>query len=364
LQATANVCAACRGNNFVKPSHIPALLAACALTLSGQSAFDGPASGYVFDGAARAVRPVVGVPGAAVLGTASGPAWDFLSVAPNGKRALALAGGSLHLIPDLSKPADFAEIGPLQAQVARIAWSADSTAAAMWSPRARELRRITGLDGTPALHDPVDLTSLGGVLAGWSLSPDGRSLALSGPGLGSTYVYLSAGDAAPVALAPVANAGSIAFSPEGDSFFISSASRQILRLDSRSGAVIGVLDASRFNPVRLAAPNARAVRGAPGLANRPVVIEDLAVSAAGTRLYAIAGKTLCGYDLSGDSTPSCQDLEISPSSFERMPGGALLLNYSRTVTMPLWLVDAGTGQTYFVPSAIRAGDASNQHASN
>lgn len=345
-----------------------ATLAGSALSLGAQTAFDGPASGYVFDSGTHAVRAVVGVPGAALLapasaGSAGTPAWDFLSVAPNGIRALGIAGGSINLIPDLSMPANFATLGPVQSQVARIAWSGDSTVAALWSPRARELRRITGLDAAPALHDPIDLTVVGQIVSGWSLSPDGRTVAISAPGSAGASLYLSEADAAPVLLASVAGAGSLAFAPDGASLFVSSASgfgetdQTILRLDARTGAVTGSLDASAFHA---SAPTSsgRVARSPLRLVNQTARIEDLAASPDGSRLYAIAGKTLCGYDL-GSGTPSCQDLEITPSSFERMPGGALLLSYYRTGAMPLWLLDARTGQIYFVPSGISTDNASN-----
>lgn len=325
------------------------MLAGSALSLWGQSAFDGPASGYVFDNSARSVRAVAGVPGAALLGPASGPAWDFLSVAPNGKRALAIGNGSINLIPDLSRPANYAVLAPAQADVIRIVWSADSTAAATWSPRAREMRRISGLDGSPALHAAIDLAPLGEVLSGWSLSPDGRSLALATSTESGGSLYLSEADATPVPLAPVPGIGAITFSADGTSLFAASGAR-ILQLDARSGAIIASLDASSFQPaaVPIPVPTEGRTPFAP-LRNEQARIQDLAPSSDGARLYAIGGKTLCGYDLTG-GPPSCQDLEITPSSFEPMPGGALLLSYSRNRTMPVWMLDAKTGHTWFVPA--------------
>ncbi|HWF11049.1 MAG TPA: hypothetical protein VG297_21420 [Bryobacteraceae bacterium] len=353
----------------MKPSHILAVLTGSVLGIGlqsagAQTAFDGPASGYAFDASAHAVRAVLGVPGAAWLAPAlPGPAWDFLSVAPDGKRGVGIAGASIDLIPDLSQPANFTALGPVRGQVDRIAWSSDSTVAALWSPRSRELRRITGLDATPTVHDPIDLTILGEVVSGWSLSPDGRSVAISAPGSGGASLYLSEADAAPVPLASIAGAGPIVFAPDGASLFVSSASgfgaagQNILRLDARTGAVTASLDATSFHASPPAAKGPGA-RGAFRPVNQTVRIEDLSASPDGSRLYAMAGQTLCGYDLAS-GTPLCQELEVTPSSFERMAGGALLLSYYRTGAMPLWLLDPRTGQIYFVPSGISTDNASN-----
>jgi hypothetical protein len=72
----------------------------------------------------------------------------------------------------------------------------------------------------------------------------------------------------------------------------------------------------------------------------------------------VGGETLCGYDLTPGQLPSCSALEITPGSFQSMPGGILLLNYPRAGNMPLWLLDGKTGQTYFVPAGSATADAS------
>ncbi len=102
----------------MKSLYILPALAASTLSLSGQSTFSGPASGYVFDSVERSIRAIVGIPGAAYLGSQTGSPplapWDSVSVAPNGKRALGVRGLSVNLIPDLTQPASPAGTGPLR----------------------------------------------------------------------------------------------------------------------------------------------------------------------------------------------------------------------------------------------------------
>ena len=348
----------------MKSLYILPALAASTLSLSGQSTFGGPASGYIFDSVEHSIRAIVGTPGAAYLGSQPGspavPPWDSVSVAPNGKRALGVRGLSVNLIPDLSQPASGASVAQAAGPIARIVWSGDSTTAAIWSPAAGQLQRITGLDSAPVVHDAIDLTALAGVLSGWSVSPDGRYIALSSPASATASVYLSDRDAAPVSIGSLADPGAIAFSVDGASLFVFNRSeRQILLVAVPSGAIAGSFDASPFDATGGDAVVRRGIRGTlPGRLPVASGVQDLAASPDGERLYAIGGKTLCGYDLPTGQTPSCSDLDITPGSFQPMSGGLLLLNYPRFRNMPLWLLNGKTGQTYFVLSGSATADAS------
>lgn len=344
----------------MKPSYVLLTLAGLSLSLSGQTTFSGPTSGYVFDNAGNSVRAVLGVPGAAYLGAASQPAWDSVSVAPNGRWALGLTGLSLNWIPDLSQPASFTPILEASGPILRIAWSSDSATAAIWSPTTGQLQRITALNSTPTVHNPINLSAVSGLLSGWSLSPDGHYLALSSSVPGASSVYLSDQDSAPVPIGLVADPGAVAFSADGASLFVfGAAAQQIVQLDLPSGAVAGSFDASPFGATGEVAVSGTGTRRLPrGRRPDPSEVRDLAASADGARLYAIGGPRLCSYDLSTSQLMSCQTLGVSPGSFQPMPGGNLLLNYQRLANQPFWLLDGKAGQIYFVPSGSASTDAS------
>lgn len=72
------------------------------LTLSGQQgAFQAPSSGYVFDGYAKAIRPVVGYVGSAYLGAPVAAA-DWATVSPNGRSAWIWQEGRMRFLPSLA----------------------------------------------------------------------------------------------------------------------------------------------------------------------------------------------------------------------------------------------------------------------
>ena len=54
----------------------------------------GPTSGLLFDAPSRAIRVVMGVPGAAYLGAALASDLDNGSVSPNGRLAVAMSAGA------------------------------------------------------------------------------------------------------------------------------------------------------------------------------------------------------------------------------------------------------------------------------
>jgi len=344
----------------MKPSYVLLTLAGSALSLCGQSTFSAPVSGYVFDNVGHAVRAVLGVPGAASLGPASPPAWDSVSVAPNGRWGLGLTGLSLNWIPDLSQPASFTPILQAAGPILRIAWSNDSTTAAFWSPATARLQRITGFGSTPAVHDPIDLTAVSGRLSGWSLSPDGHSLALSTSATGASSVYLSDQDGAPVPIGLVVDPGAVAFTADGASLLVFGAARQqIVQLGLPSGSIAGSFDASSFAPAaEVAVSGTGSRKSSPRRRPTASEVQDLAASADGARLYAIGSQNLCGYSLSTGQLISCQALTIPSASFQPMPNGILLLNYPRSANQPFWLLDGKTNQTYFVPSGNASADAS------
>ncbi|MGA3079142.1 MAG: hypothetical protein ABSG56_36370 [Bryobacteraceae bacterium] len=78
------------------------LIAFGALAISGwaqpSAGVAGPVTGFIFDAQLGAVRPMLGIPGAAYLGNGVAIGLDAASVAPDGSAALAVErGGKLVL---------------------------------------------------------------------------------------------------------------------------------------------------------------------------------------------------------------------------------------------------------------------------
>src|ERR1700750_1504536 len=161
-------------------SAIFAAFAACASSVGGnaiaQTISSGPITGAIFDAPSHSIRSIMGLPGAAYLGTAATSTWDLAMPSPDGKRAVALRGAELSLIADLSQPDAATDIGGVIETVDRVVWSADSSTAVLYSSRSNQLQRVTNLNGTPAIQAAIDLSSAGEIL-GWAVSPDGASVA-------------------------------------------------------------------------------------------------------------------------------------------------------------------------------------------
>ena len=115
-------------------------MTACACA-AADGQLNGP-GGLVFDTASASVRTMYGVPGSAYLGAAVAEEVGTAAVAPNGRAALYLKDGNLVLQRDGASVLAEGLAG------ARIAWSADSSSAAIAD--ASGAVRIWKLDGSAA----------------------------------------------------------------------------------------------------------------------------------------------------------------------------------------------------------------------
>lgn len=120
-------------------------------------AWTAPCGGYVYDPAARAIQPVVGLIGAASVGSPVALGLDWASLAPNQKSALAGKNGSAVWIPDLAAAASLQTVEGIPA-VRQVLWAADSTRAVVLTSDSR-LFWLTGFDSSPV---PLAIQDLDG----------------------------------------------------------------------------------------------------------------------------------------------------------------------------------------------------------
>jgi hypothetical protein len=156
------------------------LIAFGALAISGwaqpSAGVAGPVTGFIFDAQSGAVRPMLGIPGAAYLGNGVAIGLDAASVAPDGSAALAVErGGKLMLYTGLrnAHPAALAVAGAIPSPD-RFVWAADGSAAAVYSSRAGQAQILTGLAQSPVAAAPINLSSLPGQVT--ALAFDGLRL--------------------------------------------------------------------------------------------------------------------------------------------------------------------------------------------
>lgn len=286
------------------------LMLAAGLTCGGDGSIHGPVTGMVFDGEARALRPVLGVPGAARIAGPLLAGLDAASVSPDGKLALAVRAGRTLLY---SGAGTVALEGALEG-VSRIAWAGPAAAAVAGAGRVQLWR---SLDATPEL---VFTAALDGEVA--ALAAGAQAVVVAVPG----GLYVAGPDAAPRLLAEVDQP--VALAVAGRDLFIADRSR---------GEVLVVRS---FESSAGAEVFAR-VEDVTGI----VAASDLLLAAGGST------RTLAAFRLASGETAGEAALEFEPTRLERLSGAVFALNRTGDAGQPLYVVDASRGlAVFFVPS--------------
>ncbi len=339
-------------------SRILAILAPVVLAAAQDGAIYGPLSGFAFDGATRTLRPIVGVPGAAYLGAPLAASLDFASISPNGALALVESQARLFLLRRLQTGRPVWLLLDASGRTDRVAWSPDSTAAAVYSAATGRLRLWTGLNGAPpapvaqlsprlALRgvrpgaeslpprvDLAELAPLGGTVSALAVDSTGEVLVgITGEASGGLY-RVSPGRP-PALLAAMAQPSGIALLDSGDLLIADRGRQEILKVRSYRGQP----DVSLF--------------AGPGHGLRdPVALAVLPQS----RVLVVAGaaeRQLSWFDLDTGLLTASVDLDFQPSRLA--PSGAesvFLLNARTAAADTLHLLAAGAEPAvYFVPAA-------------
>ena len=215
---------------------------AAGLTLAAALAFgqtvQGPVMGVVIDGRGHALRPLLGVPGAAVVGDAVKAALPLTpdAVSPSGEFAVVWTGGREAVwTPDGS----LQPFRQLPAGRFAVALSPRGTAAGFDSPSEGLVRVIAGLPATSSDVSEVRLDTVGGACANLAVSDDGALLLCSS---GTDAVVLGAsGELARIPFGAAVNA--LAFVPGSHDALIADGAEAFL---ARSVDAHG--SATRLNP--------------------------------------------------------------------------------------------------------------------
>jgi len=144
-----------------------------------QSRVEGPVSGYVFDSSAKVLRPIMGVPGASLLGAPVdfGFAITSAHTAPRQDAALVVAAdGSLHVFALDRGTATEQSVAYLVNSPQRVLFSPSGSSAAIYAGGSIEV--VTGLPGSPTVSGGIDLPS-GTVPDSLAISDDGSVLLVS-----------------------------------------------------------------------------------------------------------------------------------------------------------------------------------------
>ena len=283
----------------------------------------GPVSGFVFDRQARALRPMMGVPGASYLGAALAAEVDAAAVSPDGTLALAASQDRLTLVSGLQDltPAFVAIEGAIGG-VDRIVWSPDGALAAVYSSRdgrAQVLRKIAGKPETGAVVEAA------GAITALAVSSAGELLAGAEDG-----VYLLTAGAAPRLVAAATRPSALAFRQK-DLFVADSGADRILLVEDFAGSPAATtFDSGLGAPV------------------------GLQMATDGKRLFAAGARDrlLRAYDAAGRYAIGQVELDCTPSELGAFGGRDVwLLNSDHSGTEPLYVgTGAGDPAAWFVPA--------------
>jgi hypothetical protein len=312
--------------------------AAVAALLAQQGRIAGPVTGYVFDASSRAIRPVLGVPGASVLGdkVALGYTARTVAVSPRLDAAIVIAEDrAVHfLLIDEGAVSEVAATG-LDGTAQAAVFSPNGSAAALLNNNAVQI--VTGLPGAPKLRSTLSLgaqsgRSVNGVVNS-RVSLRRLSIAVSDDGeyvlfAGAAAVRLLGAGGEDRVLTESASGSLVAFAP---------GSRDAAVADSQSGLLL--LRNAAGTPVRRILAPAETVAAASGLS----------FSADGARLLLTNEEhAVLSFDLESGarSTIACG---CKPTGLARM-GRVFRLN--TLDSGPLWLFDAAAAEprTVFVPA--------------
>lgn len=300
------------------------------MAFAQQGRVTGPVAGYVFDETALVLRPVLGIPGAAVLGDPVGLGIDlsYAAVSPRLDSVIAVgADRSFHVFTLNGGTASEISVNGVAVSPEQVVFSPAGTAAALYA--GSRIQVVTGLPAAPVSGSSFNLTGLLALPGGRGHHAFTGSLAVSDDG----------------ALVLVAQGA-------GVELFAAGGSRQIAA--ARNAAVAfapGTHDAA------VAGIGLMLVKDAGGAAAQQVIATDdasqtavgVSFSADGSKLY-VASATAQGV-AAFDLTAGTRSMVLCNCTPAGISGMGNLYRLNEVGSAPLWLLDttASGPRIVFVP---------------
>ena len=324
---------------MLRAAGVSAWLVAGLVPLNAQTGqVAGPVVGFVFDRAASSLRPILGIPGASVLGSPLQLGYTISSaaIAPRQDSAFAFAtDGTLHFLRLSAGTANEASCPVCPSTAESAVFSPSGTAAALYS--SGRVQILTGLPGAPAAGAALAVGSMGETRVGAAHKSSAPPMALSDDGAwlldsGRDAVELLSANGGPRRLLATAGYAPVAFAPGGHDAAVA---------DSKAGLVLFKDVSGQAAQQQLAASPA----------GRPTAV---AFSADGTHVFATGASqssVLAIEVASGAGTT--MECGCSPSGL--VPMGAVL-RLNEMGSGPVWLLDNGGAQprVVFVPALAQA----------
>ncbi len=309
-----------------------AVLLSAKLAVAQQSALSGPVEGFTFDVPTGSFRAVLGLPGAAALGSPLLSGFEFGVVAPGKNYGIAFQDGHAIIVSGLdSSQVLTSEILDVTSRAEGALWSADGSQAILYSLTGKWIQLAAGLPDAPKLNPCIDISSLGTTFAAIASDRSATRIAVAIQG-DSGGVYVMDGDRSFVPVIAAVKPISLAFSEDGRTLYVLESGGQVTELvlgdsSSRVWHIDGLQD-----PV--------AIQTARDTENRPVVY-----------VAARADRILRAYDVSTRQAASDMQLDFEPTVIETLGNSRFLLSPRLHNGDPLWrLTNVPRTMVYFVPA--------------
>lgn len=310
------------------------LLCVCLGPAHGQaSGIAGPVSGFLFDPDSRSILPILGVPGAAYLGTPIAANLRKVEVARAGNIALGWNEDSPVLLNPREPRTQFPIADNLLKNADRAQWSGDSRVLILSSADAGQIQRFTISDGVPNGSTPVDLAALGGRISLLQVDASGGMAVVGITGLEGTTLYRVGSQGETILLASISDPDLPVFSRDGRMLYLfNRVARQILSVDMTS----------------------RAPRAAPFLGTEDGISSDLAgfgLSRDGQRLFvASAGdQSVRIFDIPTHTLIFSLFLEFAPDAVNPLGENYFVLSGGAGKSLALLDLQNASPAVYFIP---------------
>ncbi|MGD0359669.1 MAG: hypothetical protein ABSC93_02300 [Bryobacteraceae bacterium] len=291
-----------------------------------------PMTGYIFDPQARAVRPMIGMPGGAYLGTPIATGLDAAWVSPDGSTAFAMEKGQLTLYAGLggANPTGVPVNGAIAPDY--FAWSPASTGAAIYSSTTRQAQILTHTAAGFSAGMPIDLSGIAGSVS--AMAFDGQRIIVAATSANAGSIYSLTAQSGPQVMASAVSPSAIALAG-ADLYFADKQAAQLWQVRSyatQPAPVLFAADASISSPAALQ------------------------LSSDSARLYVAnsGNQTLGVYNVSARSLAEALPLSFSPTKLDRFgDAGVFALNAAGGGRTPLFVLSDHLSKTtvYFVPMA-------------
>jgi hypothetical protein len=296
----------------------------CLTRLGAQADVSTPLLGSVYDAVGKGIRPIYGIPGAAVLARnwTGVPRLEEAAISPGQRVALGIGQGHLQLIRLESGGARTTPVAGAMDGITRIVFSPGGDSAVLLG---NGIQVLTGISNSPQLRD-IGAPATDSGWAAVAISDDGKVL-LSSAGDAASAVWLIAGSAMQLPL-PGSIAAAAFRAGSGDAAAV-----------TRSGDVYWIRNVGPAAEVRLI------YAGDERTAN-PVSIY---FSADGSRTFTASRSGMLAAISLGDGSANAISCNCAPSALAPLTGDTLF-RITEGSESPVLLFEAGaTPRTWFVP---------------